>query len=337
MTWLINNILCILYLWSILTPNLTCLSHTKSHRECSHGRHVGILQSCRSESCGEIAESVCLRYGLPWRQKQGWLRGGYEGKVQDLCACCWEWQQFGYPNLLSVWLKPRPVCVRARVQFSNKNSMIPLLESRDRMVLSSLFFFNYRKPLEHSGFTSLTSALTLWSVLVCLVPFLHGAECFYELNIIFARNRMYFWTSYCFSYEVECIYELNNIFFCLKQNMFLNFVFFYKTECICEFRILMCKAQCIYELRGILCMKQNVFMGFVSFCAWSRMYLWASYHFVREAECIYELRIILRVKENVFMSFVSFCAWRRMYLWASYHFAREGECIYELRIILCMK
>ena len=88
--WLINNILCILYLWSILIPNLTCLSHTKSHRECSHGRHVGILQSCHSESCGEIAESVCLRYGLPWRQKQGCLRGGYQEKVRDLCACCWE-------------------------------------------------------------------------------------------------------------------------------------------------------------------------------------------------------------------------------------------------------
>jgi len=122
---------------------------------------------------------------------------------------------------------------------------------------------------------------------------------------------MYLWTSYHIVHEAECTYWTS-----------YHFVH---------------EAKCIYELRITLCMKQNVFMNFVSFCAWSRMYLWTSYHFVHEAECIYELRIILCMKQNVFMNFVSFCAWSKMYLWTSYHFVHEAKCIYELRIILCMK
>jgi hypothetical protein len=39
---------------------------------------------------------------------------------------------------------------------------------------------------------SIMSAVTLQNVLMNLVPFLYGAECIYELNIIFAPNTIYF-------------------------------------------------------------------------------------------------------------------------------------------------
>ena len=126
-----------------------------------------------------------------------------------------------------------------------------------------------------------------------LVPFLPGAECIYERNIIFTRNGMYLWTSYNFVHETMYFWTYIQFFVWSRMYLWTSCHFVHETKCI-------------YGLYVILCMKQNVFMNFVSFCAWNKMYLWTLCNFLYEGECIYELRPILCMKQNVFMSLISF-------------------------------
>ena len=72
------------------------------------------------------------------------LKGNIWGRYRTCVIVAGNSSSSVTPNLLSVWLKPRPVCVC--VQYSNKN-----LESRDRMGLS-FFFLIYLKPLQRSDF-----------------------------------------------------------------------------------------------------------------------------------------------------------------------------------------